>query len=352
MLELISYTPTAPPVPQIVRISDRNNPNVFDQLPAPVTKVLTGSYPLFDWTSMDQCRTIMPGQPFDFFLGGQCNMYKLSYAEDVSDSFGTPLTWVTIIDSLASTTFTWSAPAIAASKIWLKAECLGSREEVYRLPIWVVDTVQNPVQLLITNPKPFEKWNSGSEGHNLSWRAQGYGGPLKFELTLNGGQTWVEYEVLNSNSLWSLIDPSLQGIYAYINRLDDIGHDRTKTFRNIGGINSQQCQFRISVPCQPSLSHTMPGTFTIGGLYIGNQDPRPSGMRVFPNPSTGLVHVETLDGSTGRIEALDITGRRIGQWDMASDTQTLDMAAQPSGIYFLRLSTPTGTWTEKIQISR
>lgn len=58
---------------------------------------------------------------------------------------------------------------------------------------------------------------------------------------------------------------------------------------------------------------------------------------LYPNPASMTVTVETDQPST--LTLTDATGRKCGQWTVASGKTTLDISALPTGVYFVRLST-------------
>jgi beta-glucanase (GH16 family) len=82
-----------------------------------------------------------------------------------------------------------------------------------------------------------------------------------------------------------------------------------------------------------------PDTSSITSL----EEARPELISVYPNPSSGLFSVDTKDifspGSTFELEVLDVQGRSVLQRQVRAEGQPvmLDLSAQPTGLYFLRL---------------
>lgn len=85
------------------------------------------------------------------------------------------------------------------------------------------------------------------------------------------------------------------------------------------------------------------------------------GIRIFPNPTNGIVNIRTnapfenLSQSTGRrskeIIVTDILGKEISTLlDMTIiDNQiSLDFSGQPTGVYFIKLQNANQIWTKKI----
>ena len=70
---------------------------------------------------------------------------------------------------------------------------------------------------------------------------------------------------------------------------------------------------------------------------------------VYPNPTRGTLHIVNSDVPLRGAELFDMTGRRILTVSQlpATDSQ-LDLGALPSGIYLLRLTTPSGISLQKV----
>lgn len=70
-------------------------------------------------------------------------------------------------------------------------------------------------------------------------------------------------------------------------------------------------------------------------------------VKVFPNPTTSLVNVETEEMS--HVEVYDLEGRRLQDYDAnGSNKVTIDMTTYVSGIYFVRVHTPNGVVIQKV----
>ena len=73
-------------------------------------------------------------------------------------------------------------------------------------------------------------------------------------------------------------------------------------------------------------------------------------IRVYPNPSFDLVHIDNFnDLAIERISLYDISGRLVKT--LANDLQKLDVGSLPSGLYFLKIQTDKGELTKKIMRS-
>lgn len=74
-------------------------------------------------------------------------------------------------------------------------------------------------------------------------------------------------------------------------------------------------------------------SFTLTGL---DDMPQASGLRVRPNPTYGVLKVEAISGDY--FELIDLTGRQIIKGKLLTGTNSLDLSALHSGVYFLRTS--------------
>ena len=82
-------------------------------------------------------------------------------------------------------------------------------------------------------------------------------------------------------------------------------------------------------------------------------------LRVYPNPAAGRFEVTFGTGAPShvRVEVLDALGRRValladGAHAGASHTVTWDAAPLPAGTYLVRLTTATGTETQRLTLVR
>ncbi len=77
-------------------------------------------------------------------------------------------------------------------------------------------------------------------------------------------------------------------------------------------------------------------------------------VRVYPNPATEVVHVDIHAGNNEAVvyTLLDMTGRTVqqGVWNVSSSGSrfSLNVSAEPRGVYLLRLSTDEGRSTFRI----
>ncbi|MHC1774973.1 MAG: M6 family metalloprotease domain-containing protein [Lentimicrobium sp.] len=99
------------------------------------------------------------------------------------------------------------------------------------------------------------------------------------------------------------------------------------------------------------VSNTSTFSFVVNGnrelisnfyLPVGVGQPEPSGFSVFPNPSTGIIKIESSSSNAtliGSVTIVGITGKEL--WNNtgspASKKVTADLSQLPEGLYFLRI---------------
>ena len=71
-------------------------------------------------------------------------------------------------------------------------------------------------------------------------------------------------------------------------------------------------------------------------------------LQCSPNPTTGQITVKKCSAEKATVSIVNICGQTIYTDEMRTETKTIDLSAQPNGIYFLRLATDQDTFTEKI----
>jgi hypothetical protein len=64
-----------------------------------------------------------------------------------------------------------------------------------------------------------------------------------------------------------------------------------------------------------------------------------SGVKVFPNPTGGLVNIEFTNGGVKSVEVLDITGRIILNVPVTAGNSQVDISNLSNGIYYVRIQT-------------
>ena len=89
-------------------------------------------------------------------------------------------------------------------------------------------------------------------------------------------------------------------------------------------------------------------SFSCGQLATSVTAPSAPSVQAWPNPCTGLLHIEGLVTSTP-YELLDATGRSVRSGSIASRTASLDMGSLDTGSYVLRLLDGTGRFIRLVK---
>lgn len=105
-------------------------------------------------------------------------------------------------------------------------------------------------------------------------------------------------------------------------------------------------------------SGTQVGTFSNGnalairmllGTNVGSEDNSLQGVTLYPNPTNGLLNINTpvFDGYT--IEVLDMLGKRVME-ARANGNTTIDLRGQAKGVYSVRISSAQGSTVERVTL--
>lgn len=70
--------------------------------------------------------------------------------------------------------------------------------------------------------------------------------------------------------------------------------------------------------------------------------------RIYPNPTKGEIYLDLPTIGNYQIELLDLTGRRLRQWQ--GQPQRLSLEDLPAAWYLLRIQNEQGVWTEKLRV--
>ncbi len=73
-------------------------------------------------------------------------------------------------------------------------------------------------------------------------------------------------------------------------------------------------------------------------------------ISIYPNPSNGIFTITNYEFQITNVEITDITGKRIKQFVIRNSKFVIDLTNQPTGIYFLKINSNDGIYTEKIII--
>lgn len=85
-----------------------------------------------------------------------------------------------------------------------------------------------------------------------------------------------------------------------------------------------------------------------GTLQTNNFDANPDGIAVYPNPSNGQFHIETVATSEDvNLEVIDLAGRTILQ---QTEGKTIDLSGFPKGMYLLNIGIGQETYSKKLML--
>ena len=80
--------------------------------------------------------------------------------------------------------------------------------------------------------------------------------------------------------------------------------------------------------------------------------PTKLGFKIYPNPTTGIVHIGFSKGMEGKVVVSDITGKRLLNKDINKEQIMLDLNFLPNGTYLISLNTEGRIIHEKLVIQK
>lgn len=87
----------------------------------------------------------------------------------------------------------------------------------------------------------------------------------------------------------------------------------------------------------------------MGSSWLGTDEVELSGVSVYPNPSSGIVNVTNDNASANVIEVYNTVGQVVLTKEVSSST-TIDLSANGTGVYFVKVSNGTGSMMERVVI--
>ena len=61
-------------------------------------------------------------------------------------------------------------------------------------------------------------------------------------------------------------------------------------------------------------------------------------LRAFPNPTEGMLQIETQNTGKGTLDVYTVTGQKVQSRNITGSVQTLSLAELPSGIYTVKVN--------------
>jgi hypothetical protein len=127
------------------------------------------------------------------------------------------------------------------------------------------------------------------------------------------------------------------------------GQIGTLNFKLKSGVGNKALNFSITAPnVINNIAEAMPANPQYTATIIsGTAEPEwATGLKIYPNPTTGQFSIETQDVDIQQVTVLDISGKMIEQFQKPKRNTPLSIL--PSGTFFLRIETDKGVVNRKI----
>jgi alpha-glucosidase (family GH31 glycosyl hydrolase) len=101
------------------------------------------------------------------------------------------------------------------------------------------------------------------------------------------------------------------------------------------------------------LSLNGPFTVLFTSITSAKKLPNENFIRIFPNPSTGIVQISAGDDSILQVSVFDINGRTVTEQvtvQVRTKYADVDLSSMPNGFYFIEVKTAEGTISRKISL--
>ena len=86
-------------------------------------------------------------------------------------------------------------------------------------------------------------------------------------------------------------------------------------------------------------------------LPAATEELKTENIKVFPNPSNGMVYVRAESQQLQELQVFDLSGRMLLQQNISETESSIDLSGYNAGTYILRLTTSNGVETSKIVIN-
>lgn len=80
---------------------------------------------------------------------------------------------------------------------------------------------------------------------------------------------------------------------------------------------------------------------------LGYEENNLEGIKIFPNPSEGIINVTNANGYENTIVVYDLAGQVVSTVETSSDA-VLDLSGAGSGVYVVKVSSANGTFVERV----
>jgi hypothetical protein len=182
-------------------------------------------------------------------------------------------------------------------------------------------TIPTTEIVYVTSPNGFEKWPAGTV-HNITW-AQAAVDTLKIEYSTDNGSTWnmiaTDYPAVSGSFPWTIPDAL-----------------------------SDQCLVKITDLSNPEDYDISDCVFQIAP-YVGIGDQEDARIRVYPNPSAGIVNFYS-EMPVKEIFVFNSEGIRLSVLRVKGCRALLDLSDYGKGVYLLKINTGDGDVFRKVVI--
>jgi hypothetical protein len=92
------------------------------------------------------------------------------------------------------------------------------------------------------------------------------------------------------------------------------------------------------------------GMFSACGFPLSVEDSKTSKneLLIFPNPTKDVVRIQLEKAQSVQVEIIDVSGKMMFRTEGNSESLTLDFSGFTDGVYFIKVSTGTHVWVEKV----
>lgn len=189
----------------------------------------------------------------------------------------------------------------------------------------------DPLVLTMDTPENVEIYNTdGEQEVILTGISDGLGGVANLTLTYE-----LEDASIVENVSLGEISGSGEAIFTFSPAAEAVGQTKVTLTLEDGDGHTRQDAFYIVVSDPP-----VGGVSDVEGRY----------MRVYPNPTNALLHVELPESGQATFSLMDISGKVILQQQADGNHAVLDVSGVEDGLYILKADGESGVMLEQVII--